>query len=218
VSLIPNGANVDLFQFQPEGRLQLREEWGLADKFIAMYAGIHGVAQGLETLVEAARLLQADPGIHFVLVGDGPKKGEITALARQYALPNLTLLPEQPRLSMPAILSAADVALIPLRNVELFKGALPSKMFDAWACQRPVVLSVDGEARQALETCQGGVFVPPEDAHGMATAIKELCADPAARAEMGDRGRKFTVAYYSRQALAEQLVSLLEGLNIPVGI
>lgn len=212
IDLIPNGANVDLFRYQPEERTRLRQEWGLADKFIAMYAGIHGVAQGLGTLVEAARLLIADPGIHFVLVGDGPKKAEIAALARQYALPNLTLLSEQPRSSMPAILSAADVALIPLRNLDLFQAALPSKMFDAWACQRPVVLSVDGEARQALENCQGGVFVPPEDTPGMAKAIKELCADPTARAVMGKRGREFTEAHYSRQALAEELMSKLEEL------
>jgi colanic acid biosynthesis glycosyl transferase WcaI len=210
VALIPNGANVDLFQFQPGGRLRLRAEWGLQDKFIAMYAGIHGVAQGLETVVEAARLLRDHSQIHFILVGDGPKKAEITALARQYELPNLTLLPEQAREQMPGLLSAADAALIPLRSLELFKGALPSKLFDAWACQRPVVLSVDGEARLALEACQGGIFAPPEDAHAMTQAVLRLCADPAACREMGLRGREYTVAHFSRQALAEKLMSILE--------
>jgi glycosyltransferase involved in cell wall biosynthesis len=213
VALIPNGANVDLFQYQPEGRLRLRSEWGLQDKFIVIYAGIHGVAQGLETVVEAARLLLVNPMVHLLLVGDGPKKAEIAALARQYSLPNLTMLPEQPRAAMPDILSAADAALIPLRNLDLFKGALPSKLFDAWACQRPVVLSVDGEARQALEQCQGGVFVPPEDAHAMTEAIRDLCSEPVACTEMGRRGREFTVSHYSRQALAEKLISILEKIR-----
>jgi len=207
--LIPNGANVTLFRYQPQERARLRAELGLEGKFIAIYAGIHGIAQGLETLVEAARRLQAHPDIHFLLVGDGPEKAAIADLARRHNLPNFTLLPAQPRERIPAYLSAADLALVPLRNVELFKGALPSKIFDAWACERPVLLSVDGEARRILETVGGGLFVPPEDPEAIAQALLALQADPARRAAMGRRGREFTVEHYSRRAQAERLSTLL---------
>ena len=160
LAFIPNGANVDLFQFRAEGRKQIRTALGLGDKFVAIYAGIHGVAQGLETVIETAQKLRNDPEIHFLMVGDGPKKGEIVELASQYRLPNLTFLPEQPKELISNYLSAADVALIPLRNLNLFKSALPSKVFDAWACQCPIILSVDGEARSVLEQAEGGLFVP----------------------------------------------------------
>jgi glycosyltransferase involved in cell wall biosynthesis len=214
LAFVPNGANVDLFQFQPEGRQRLRAELGLQDKFVAIYAGIHGIAQGLETLVEAARQLRDDPSLHLLLVGEGPKKAEITALVAEHGLTNLTLLPEKPRESMPDYLSAADVAIVPLRNVELFKGALPSKMFDAWACERPVLLSsLEGEARQVVEAAGGGLCLPPEDPAALARALLQLKNDPVANAIMGRQGRAHTIAHYSRQALAEKLAGLLTGLN-----
>jgi len=215
ILLIPNGANVEMFRFDPGGRARLREELALGEKFVVLYAGIHGIAQGLESVVETARQLQDRPGIHFLFVGDGPKKAEIAALVAQLGLPNLTLLPEQPRERMPAILSAADASIIPLKKLELFKGALPSKLFDAWACQRPVLLSVDGEARRVLEAAGGGLFVPPEDPAALAEAILTLQADPARCDEMGRRGRLYTEAHYSRQALAEKLAGELERICNP---
>jgi len=209
---IPNGANVDMFAFSIEGRERLRAAWNLQEKFIAVYAGIHGLAQGLETIVETAHLLQDQPEFHFLLIGDGHKKAAITALAAQYQLPNLTLLPEHPREQIPDILSAADVALIPLRKLELFKGALPSKIFDAWACQRPVLISVDGEARALVEQAEGGIFVPPEEPQRLAAALIELKNNPGQRERMGQNGREFTVRSYSRAALAQQLIEQLQSL------
>ena len=154
--LVPNGANVEMFQFDPAGRRRIRDELGLGEQFVALYAGIHGVAQGLETVLDAARALQGDPEISFLLVGEGPRKAALRELAGGYGLQNLRFLPEVPNEQMPAYLSAADAALVPLRKVELFEGVLPSKLFDAWACARPVVLSVAGEARRLLEEAEGG--------------------------------------------------------------
>jgi glycosyltransferase involved in cell wall biosynthesis len=113
---------------------------------------------------------------------------------------------------MPAYLSAADIALIPLKNLELFKGALPSKMFDAWACERPVLLSVDGEAHRVLEQSQGGLFVPPEASDEMAAAVLKLRDDPAARERMGKAGREYTRKNFSRRAQAARLETLLRNL------
>lgn len=210
--VIPNGANVELFQFHPRGRENIRDELGLRGKFVAIYAGIHGIAQGLETVVEAARRLRDRQDIHFLMVGDGPKKTQVAALVQQYNLPNLTLLPAQPRERIPEYLSAADVALAPLRNIALFEGALPSKIFDAWACERPVLLSVDGEARRILETVGGGIFVAPEDPDAMTQAVLSLQSAPETLKKMGAQGRDYTVEYYSRRAQAEELAALLENL------
>lgn len=212
ILLVSNGANIDLFHFMPEERERIRTELGLSSKFVAIYAGIHGLAQGLETVVEAAQKLVSIQDIHIIFIGEGPKKAEVTALAQQYHLANLTLLPEKPREQIPSYLSAADVSLIPLRNIELFKGALPSKIFDAWACQRPVILSVEGEASHVVEQAQGGIFVQPENPAALAKTLIQLRDNPMEREKMGKNGRIFTEKNYSRAAIAKQLINTLEGI------
>jgi colanic acid biosynthesis glycosyl transferase WcaI len=209
IAFVPNGANTELFQFRPEARDRVRSQLNLEGKFIAVYAGIHGIAQGLETLVETARLLKEHPDVHILLIGDGPKKKDVADLIRRLELSNLTLLPEQPRQQIPDYLSAADVALIPLRNLEIFSSALPSKMFDAWACQLPVLLSVPGEARQLMEGCEAGLYIPPEDPPALSEAILACQMQPQLRKKWGENGRRFTEANFSRQALAEKLAAIL---------
>ena len=208
--LLPNGANTDMFSYSQKGRDRIRREMGLENKFVAIYAGIHGLAQGLETILDAARLLKSSPEIHFILIGDGPKKAEIVSLANSYNLPNLTLLPEKPREQIPDYLSAADVALIPLKKAEIFKGALPSKIFDAWACERPILFSIDGEARSVVESVKGGLFIPPEDLAKMSEALIYLMNSPNERQLMGINGLNYTRENHSRAALAEKLIRHLE--------
>ena len=209
--LIPNGANTDLFRPDPAAGKALRAELGLDsdDKFVVLYAGIHGIAQGLETALEAAQKLQATPEVHFVFVGEGPKKAELLAIKDRLGLANVTMLPERPRSDMPAFLSAADVALVPLRRLDLFEGALPSKMFDAWACGCPVILSIAGEARRVLEQADAGLFIEPEDAGQMARAILQMKGDPALLRRYRDNGPRFVEKNYSRQRQAAQLERLL---------
>jgi colanic acid biosynthesis glycosyl transferase WcaI len=211
---IPNGANLELFQERPEAGRRVRRELGLEEKFVAIYAGIHGLAQGLETLVEAARQLVDHPNIQLLLIGEGPRKSSIQELLQEYGLENVCLLPEQPRERIPDYLSAADVALIPLKNLAFFKGTIPSKLFDSWACRRPVILSVDGEARKIVADAGGGVYIEPEDPHALAAALVELERDSERLKEMGENGRAYTEEYYSRRALAQKLERALKNLDL----
>jgi glycosyltransferase involved in cell wall biosynthesis len=213
LALVPNGANTELFQFRAEARDRIRTQLNLEDKFIAVYAGIHGIAQGLETVVETAKMLKEHTDVHFLLIGDGPKKKVLTELIQQYELSNLTLVPEQPRELIPDYLSAADIALVPLRNLEIFRSALPSKMFDAWACQLPVLMSVSGEAQELLDSCKGGQYIPPEDPGALKDALLACQKDPELRNSWGENGRRFTEENYSRQALAERMVGILAAIN-----
>lgn len=203
---IPNGANTDLFTFNPQGRNRIRSELSLDHKFVAIYAGIHGIAQGLETIIEAARMLRNNPEFHFLLVGDGPKKAELLSLASSYDLPNLTMLPEKPREDIPDYLSAADIAIIPLKKAEIFKAALPSKIFDAWSCERPVLVCIDGEAREIVERVKGGIYIPPEEPDKMAEILITLKDLPTDRQSMGQNGLIYTRENHSRAVLAEKLI------------
>jgi glycosyltransferase involved in cell wall biosynthesis len=117
VVLIPNGANTELFRPDPEAGAALRSQLGLNEKFLVVYAGIHGVAQGLETVLEAAQQLQHELDIHFLFVGEGPRKEALLQQREALGLRNVTFLAEQPRASMPAYMSAADAAMVPLRGL-----------------------------------------------------------------------------------------------------
>jgi glycosyltransferase involved in cell wall biosynthesis len=213
LALIPNGANTDLFRPDPEAGLALRQELGMGASFLVIYAGIHGVAQRLETVLEAADRLSQDPRIKFLFVGDGPCKADLLRLKEERRIENVTMLDSQPRKAIPAFLSAADVALVPLRRLELFKSAVPSKLFDAWACGCPVLLGIDGEARKVMERAQAGLCVEPESAEALVDAIRICADDPERCRRFGASGRRFVEQYYSRQAQARRMVALLEELQ-----
>jgi glycosyltransferase involved in cell wall biosynthesis len=211
--LIPNGANTELFQPWPDEAAALRARLGLDHSFVAVYAGIHGIAQGLNTVLDAAQRLRALPDVTFLLVGEGPVKSELVARARQLGLPNLHFHPEVARSQMPGFLTAANVALVPLRRLPVFHGAVPSKLFDAWACACPVVLGAEGEARELLEAARAGVAVEPENGAALADAIVALKADPTRCRQLGENGRRFVASAYSRQAHARELAQLLQTVS-----
>jgi glycosyltransferase involved in cell wall biosynthesis len=212
IVVIPNGANTDLFRFDSQLRQKNRAELGLVEKFVVGYAGLLGIAQGLEACLDAAaRLGQRDPSVHFLFIGDGPVKLALQEKAEKEKITNVTFLPSQPRETIPGYLSASDIALVPLTRTRLL-GALPSKMFDAMACQRPVLLGAEGEAQIVLEKAQAGIVVEPENVEAIVDAILHLKADTLRSYQMGLNGLKAVEANYSRQALAQKLVNLLEGI------
>jgi glycosyltransferase involved in cell wall biosynthesis len=211
--LIPNGANTALFHPQPDGAAALRRRLGLDHSFIVLYAGIHGIAQGLTTVLDAAQRLRDVRDVTFLLVGEGPVKRELVARAEDLGLPNLRFHPEVPRPQMPAFLTAANVALVPLRKVPLFQGAVPSKLLDAWACGCPVVLGAEGEARDLLQAAEAGVAVEPENSAALADAILALKADLARCRQLGENGRRFVAAGYSRDAHARELADVLQAVS-----
>jgi glycosyltransferase involved in cell wall biosynthesis len=212
VHLIPNGANIEQFSFTESGRRSIREKLGVDDKFVVMYAGIHGIAQGLETLLQTAVLLRDHGDVTFILVGEGPKKSELARLKEEMNLDSVTMLPEVPSAEMPSYLSAADCTIVLLKKEPLFRGALPSKMFEAWACSRPVILSVEGEAETVLREAGGGLASTPEDPASMAQAILQLARDPQAARAMGAQGRDYVSIHFSRHEQAHALENLLENV------
>lgn len=205
VFLLTNG--VDTGEFRPLPREQARAEFGWGkQQFIALYAGTHGLAQGLTTVIEAASFLQNQTEIQIVLAGDGAEKQALIANARERGLTNVTFLDSLPHERMPLLLAACDVCLVPLKKLPLFEGALPSKMYEAMACARPIILGVEGEARRLLETeARSAIAVEPENASALASALVFLYNHPEEREMLGERGRSFVEARFDREQLVIQL-------------
>jgi len=206
IRVLTNG--VDLELFAPRPRAQARRELGLPEQgFLVSYVGTHGLAHGLGTLIETARLL---PEVAFLLVGEGAEKEMLRARAR--GLANLTFWDQRSRAEVARILAASDLSLVMLRNEPLFRTVLPSKLFEIMGAGRAIVSTVDGEARKLVEEAGAGLFSPPEDADALARLLRELSADPARLTALGTSGRAFAEAHYSRPALARRYLALLEEL------
>ncbi len=203
VFLLTNGVNTTTFR--PLQQAQARRELGWNDRFTLLFAGNHGLVYSLETVLEAAEQLQSDTGIHFVLVGDGVKKGELMAYVQRCGLKNVTFLDPVPNDQVPRLLAAADACVIPLRKLPLLEMALPVKMLEAMACARPIVLAIDGESRRLTEEAGAAICVEPEHTAALVNAIHSLREHPDLARSMGQRGRTLVEARFDYDQLTAML-------------
>lgn len=209
---VMNGTVPERFRAEAAGQ-RLRSKLGLDENFVVAYVGNHGLAQGLEhVLGAAARLQERAPDVRFVMVGSGPVKEELVATARQQGLKTIQFRPRVPLEEAAAYMAAADALLVPLARHDIYQQFIPSKLFDSMAAGRPVLLSVDGEARAILQAAGGGRYYPAEDERALAEHILWLRGHPAARRAMGQRGQDYVVKHCTRKAQAEKLVHFLEDL------
>ncbi len=208
IDVIKNGADLERFRPSPRENA-FRADHGLRGKFVASYVGTHGMAHGLDTILQAAEALKADTRIAFLLVGDGAERAGLLSEKARRGLDNVVMLPQQPKERMPEILAASDACLVMLKKTELFKTVIPSKLFEAMAMERSIVLGVEGESREIVEAGACGLCIEPENAAALADALVRLADDPALCSRLGENGRKFVARDYDRDVLAERYLSLL---------
>lgn len=202
---LPNGVNVRLFVPQENEAKSWRTEIGLkADDFVLLYAGIIGYAQGLDILLKAAERLKTHQQVKFVLLGSGPEKERLLALKQEMHLDNVLFLDPVPKAKMPAVVSAADAAVIPLRKLDLFLGAIPSKLFENLAMKKPILLGVDGEARELfIEKGKGGLYFEPDNDEDLAAKVELLISNPHLVKELGENGHRYVSEYFDLDKIAE---------------
>ncbi|SRR6266487_426478 len=211
IFLSTNG--VDTVKFHPMPRMQARKELGWDGRFTVLYAGNHGLAYGMTTILDAAELLQHDADIHFILVGYGVKKAELIEQAKVRYITNITFLDPVQHERMPLLLGGADVCLIPLRNVPFLKGTLPVKMFEMMACGRPFVLGAKGIARDLVEReANAGIVVEPENAEALVSTILYLRAHPEEAEALGLQGREYVRSYFDYDQITAALDARIETL------
>lgn len=211
ISVVKNG--VDLSRFKPRPRhAEHSRKLGLDGRIVAGYVGTHGMAHGLTTLLDAAKLLQDTPGcsdIRILLLGDGAEKPALQQRSQDLHLANVIFLPSVPRSEVADYWSLLDIAIIHLKRAPLFETVIPSKLFECMAMGLPVLHGVAGESAGIVEREGCGLTFPPEDAGALAEDIKRLAFDPEARAAMAKRARAAS-ARYDRAAQATNMLAILE--------
>lgn len=211
ISLIPNGADPDMFNLNARGEV-IREEFHLNGQFVVSYTGALGLANDIPTILRAAARVRDNPNIHFLLVGDGKERTSLEFLAANMKLSNVTFAGPRPKFEMAEILAASDACLATLKDIPMFRTTYPNKVFDYMAASRPTILAIDGVIRRVMEAAQGGIVVPPGDDAAIAEAVRCLSKNPAQCEQMGRAARAYAVDHFNRHKQASEFVALLMAL------
>lgn len=213
LSVIPNFVDTDFIQVGTKAN-NFALAHGLADQFVVLYAGNIGLTQGFETILAAARQLQGLHDLRFVVVGDGTRRQWLHDQIVHAGLPNLLLLPYQPRSSVPQLYATSDLCLVPLKK-DLATTTFPSKIYTIMAAGRPVVALADPNSELAWVVAHTGCgwVVPPDDATALAAAIATAYHERETLARRGHAGRAFVVAHHARPAVTAQYDTLIRRLT-----
>jgi glycosyltransferase involved in cell wall biosynthesis len=210
VTVIPNASDLDLFRPGLDGAAA-RERLGLGDRFAAIYFGAMGMANGLEYVVEAAKILAERKEDHIVLVlhGDGGNRGKLESLAKGYGLTNVVfsdLVPDKGEIAR--IVAGCDVCLTIYRAAKEQSWS-PNKMFDALAAGKPVLINVGGWLGQTVERNECGLSLDPARPEALADALVKLSREPDLCRRMGANARALAERQFDRNLLAGCLEEVL---------
>lgn len=210
VRIIPNGCDLDLFG---GSRTAARRppEVGAGD-LLAIFPGAHGIANGLDSVLDAATILQARGrrDVKIVLVGDGMTKPHLVDRARRERIENVVFLDPLRKTELSALMASADVGLMILKNVPAFYyGTSPNKFFDYIAAGLPVLTNYPGWLASLIDEHHCGLAVPPDNPDAFASALASMADDRAKLALMGKRARALAESQFDRDRLAEDFAATL---------
>src|SRR4029450_11319706 len=175
---MPNGADVSFYNPQQYDSYWRQSHGFAANDILFLYAGLMGYAQGLEVIIKAAAKLTMHAEVKFILLGSGPVRDHLVKLTNELKVQNVYFFDLVPKSEMPFVLKSVNAGIIPLRRLELFLGAIPSKIFELLAMKKPILLGVDGEAKELfIDKGKCGMFFRPEDSDHLAEQVKAMIAD-----------------------------------------
>lgn len=211
---LPNGVNLDRFDhpspLDPGSEVAKAFE-RYRDRFKVVYVGAHGVPNGLDVILEAAKFIQdKNADIHFIMVGAGAEKGRLVNKARDLEITNITFCEPVPKQVVPTVLRSSDCLVFSIPSFDIYRyGVSLNKSFDYLASAKPVVMA--GNPRNNIvKEANCGIAVEPENPKALADAIIEIYNMPEEkRKELGMNGRRYVEQHHSTKILAEKLEALL---------
>jgi len=196
VVLAPNWCDAEVLR-GPEGQNVFRRDNGIPEnRSVVMYSGNLGEKQGVEIIIEVAAMLEQEPDIHFVIVGDGVAKDAMVSMAESRRLSNITFLPVQDRKFLPSMLHAADLHLV-VQKQGTFSSVLPSKLANIFAAGKPCIATAQkgSDLEELILSNRLGLTVEAGNTGELAVAITELVADPGLSREMSNNAREFAAKH-----------------------
>ncbi|MCK4782950.1 MAG: glycosyltransferase family 4 protein [Desulfobacteraceae bacterium] len=210
ISVIPNGADLDIIKPGPKNNW-VREKYGFGNKFVVTYVGAHGRANALMQLIEAATLLKnRDPDVQIMLVGDGMEKPKLLEAAAEAGLDNVTFVDAVPKSQICDYINASDVCTAVLKKCDTFKTVYPNKVFDYMSAGKPVIIGIDGVARQLVAQADIGIYAEPENPAAFADAVGTLKHDSNRMDKCMLNGIRFVKEKFSREALSNEYLDIIE--------
>ena len=212
----PNGIDKEVYDVS-ENKDWIKE-YALEGKSIYVYAGIIGHAQGLDVIIKAENWLvnnefELSRKVAFVIIGDGPDKQRLLALNKELKT-NIIFIPNTPKIEVLKMLKSCHGYIVPLKKLDLFLGAIPSKIFDALALSKPILLGVAGEAKSLfIDQGQSGIYFEPENEISLAKALVDLENNPLMASAYGKSGNVFATKNFDRKNIAKQLLDRIQKLN-----
>lgn len=211
IDVVTNGA--DLTQFTPRSKpSELANRLGLQDRFVVGYVGTHGLAHGLDTLLDAAVILAGTPegaDVHLLLLGDGAQKQALVSRAQSLALKNIIFLDTVPKQEVSDYWALLDASIIHLKRDPLFTTIIPSKLFECMAMGLPVLHGVEGESADIVRREAVGETFEPQNAAQLVDAIIRLKQNPDLQAHYRQNARA-AAPRYDRRHLAGAMLQALE--------
>lgn len=210
IFVVTNGVDTSRFRPMPKDRV-LEERLGLQGRFVAGYIGTHGMAHGLATLIDAAKILQSGEyadRIRIVMLGDGAQRAALEERALTEGLSNIQFLDSVPKAEVARYWSLLDVSIIHLQKSDLFKTVIPSKLFECMGMAKPVLHGVEGESADIVLRHEIGLPFEPENPVDLADKIRALHDDSPMRERLAANGPP-AAAIYDRKILASAMLAVL---------
>jgi len=211
ISVYKNGANLELFKPQVKNAT-LEKELGLKNKFVFAYIGTHGMAHGLSFILNAIKPLEkSHPEFAFLFIGDGAEKKKLVKQAEDLKLQNAVFVDSVSKKQIVDYLSVMDVALVNLKKSDTFKTVIPSKIFEAAAMEKPILLGLEGETKGIIEQYDAGVCFTPEDQDSFFKAVKSITGKEKYQETL--EGSKKLVKDFDRSKIAAKMLECLKEVN-----
>lgn len=208
IEVIKNG--VDLTRFSPTAKDEkLLEELNLKGKKIIGYIGTHGMAHKLDFILQCAANMEGKNNYHFLFIGAGAEKKNLLKLKEQLKIMNVTMLDPVSKQEVKRYISILDIALINLRKSELFTTVIPSKIFENAGMEIPILMGVNGEARQIVESYQAGLCFEPESEEDFSQKLHLLLSDPVLY-EQCKAGCRKLAHDFDRKQLAKRMLNIIK--------
>lgn len=211
ISVIMNGVDKKIFFPRPPNQ-ELLARYNLAGKFVCSYVGTIGMACGLKAALDAAAELKrgGNDRIVLALVGDGASREALELEARERKLENVVFVGQRPKAEIPEWICSSDVSLVHLKKNELFTTVMPSKIFESAGCAKPIIIGVDGFAKQLVLDAKAGIPMDPEGAGELVEALLKLADSPELCRELGQNAYENIAGQYDRDSQARSYLEILE--------